>query len=250
MRIENMKIVFNFFLLFCITIAFAQEKNTEVVYKFILVKDSIDNSKMADFIKKDEYAISKIAYKIKPKLVFNDSVAVFYSDELLDEDNSHLNQLARVFCYCEKPVFYSKKDDKIYYNFPEGLPNIEEDYTIYDNLTKNWTLTNETKQIDHYTCYKATTKFESPTSSTKTITKNTVAWYCPELPFSYGPNGYGGLPGLIVELQENNVFYGMESIKIKSSTTKVKPIKMHKLKTLFEFYVAIEEGMARYRKNK
>jgi GLPGLI family protein len=39
-----------------------------------------------------------------------------------------------------------------------------------------------------------------------------IAWYCPKLPFSYGPIGYGNLPGLILQLQVRNVVYGVSKI--------------------------------------
>ena len=243
-----MKKIYSLILVLFILNLFGQINNTEVVYKFILVNDSILASKSADFIKKQELAVSKIAHKIKPKLIFNDSVGIFFSEQILDEDNSSLNEMGRIFCNCEKPIFYNKKKDKIYYNFPEGIPVLDQDYTIYENLTKDWVLTKETKKINNYTCYKATTKFEVLAGS-KPVVKNVVAWYCPELPYSYGPVGYGGLPGLIIELQENNNFYGIESLKINSNQ-KITPIKMYKLATVNEFFTLVNEGVPKHMKNK
>jgi GLPGLI family protein len=35
-----------------------------------------------------------------------------------------------------------------------------------------------------------------------------TAWYAPDIPVRFGPIGYGGLPGLILELQnESATFY-------------------------------------------
>lgn len=45
------------------------------------------------------------------------------------------------------------------------------------------------------------TEKEESTETTKTIT--TTAWYTPEIPVSVGPDGYWGLPGLILEVQED-----------------------------------------------
>jgi len=48
-------------------------------------------------------------------------------------------------------------------------------------------------------------------SSSKLKFKNQkiVAWYCPKININSGPSGYGGLPGLILELKEEGriVFY-------------------------------------------
>ncbi|WP_378184050.1 GLPGLI family protein [Aquimarina sp. SS2-1] len=56
-----------------------------------------------------------------------------------------------------------------------------------------WILTEETKQIDQYLCYKAVLK---------NIDKKIEAWYTKDIKASHGPKGYYGLPGLILELTE------------------------------------------------
>ena len=50
---------------------------------------------------------------------------------------------------------------------------------------------------------------ESPNT---TFNHPVVAWFCPDLPYSFGPNGYCGLPGLILELQIRNGVYGVKRI--------------------------------------
>jgi GLPGLI family protein len=83
------------------------------------------------------------------------------------------------------------------------------------DLKSNWVLTNETKLIDNYLCYKATNIYKV-TNDTKTFLHPVIAWYCPQIPYHYGPNGYGNLPGLILELQVRNVVYGAKIIKLDS----------------------------------
>lgn len=63
---------------------------------------------------------------------------------------------------------------------------------------KKWQLTQETKTIAGYLCYKATT---IETRNNKEI--NIIAWYCPQIPVSFGPKEYNGLPGLVLEVQNN-----------------------------------------------
>ncbi|NER18831.1 GLPGLI family protein [Spongiivirga citrea] len=86
-------------------------------------------------------------------------------------------------------------------------------FLIQDSLSKpDWKLTNETKGIGNYTCYKATwtqkskkityvngEKEESDEDEIRTIT----AWYTPEIPVNNGPDDYWGLPGLILEVNED-----------------------------------------------
>ena len=68
-------------------------------------------------------------------------------------------------------------------------------------------ISTETKKIDNYTCYKATTEYVV-TNPKGTFKHPVVAWFCPEIPISHGPNGYGGLPGLILEIQIRKTLLG------------------------------------------
>jgi GLPGLI family protein len=89
----------------------------------------------------------------------------------------------------------------------------------------DWKLVNESKKIGDYSCYKAevtvpvtakqkqafedflkkqekkTTLFPLEKPKDKVI----IAWYAPEIPISLGPLNYWGLPGLILELNEENI---------------------------------------------
>ena len=56
----------------------------------------------------------------------------------------------------------------------------------------NWTIDRKTsKQIDGYTCNKATTHFRG---------RDYEAWFTPEIPITFGPFKFKGLPGLILTL--------------------------------------------------
>lgn len=59
----------------------------------------------------------------------------------------------------------------------------------------NWKLLNEQREILGYTCMKATLETEEGW---------TTAWYTPQIPVPNGPNNWGGLPGMILELDAND----------------------------------------------
>jgi GLPGLI family protein len=86
---------------------------------------------------------------------------------------------------------------------------------IKAELITGWTLTNESKKIDGYLCYKAV-NVDRVENGSDVFDHPIVAWYCPEIPYSYGPIGYGNLPGLILELQVRNVVYGVAKIDFSS----------------------------------
>ena len=90
-------------------------------------------------------------------------------------------------------------------------------FLIKDNLVAyDWELTGETKNIGNYTCYKAVYEREEESIeinmidgevNEEKVTKKTtlVAWYTTDVQVSNGPNNYGGLPGLILEVNDGDL---------------------------------------------
>jgi GLPGLI family protein len=142
-------------------------------------------------------------------------------------------------------VSMSGDGDK-YMNTKDKISYTEEDifgdeFVIKDSLPKiAWEISNETKIIGDYNCVKATytepvskndleayeryqekTKngksslFEMKKPEPKTIT----AWYTSEIPVSFGPNGVWGLPGLILQLENENYIYFCTKVTIKNNET-------------------------------
>ena len=75
-------------------------------------------------------------------------------------------------------------------------------FHVEDSLSQfNWSITNETKYIGNYLCYKATGQrlfYASQTDQYHPVPLE--AWFTHDIPISAGPDGVGGLPGLILEL--------------------------------------------------
>lgn len=93
-------------------------------------------------------------------------------------------------------------NDVIYHNYTTQQ-SIEQrelgprKYLIADSLQhQDWKLDGETKMVKGSTCVKALTK-DSQGSAV-------IAWYTEDLPASAGPGPFGGLPGLILELNIND----------------------------------------------
>jgi GLPGLI family protein len=90
-------------------------------------------------------------------------------------------------------------------------------FLIKDNLEAyDWKLTGEAKNIGNYTCYKAVYEKEEEdiqidmidgeVKEEKVTKKRTlVVWYTTDVPISNGPNNYGGLPGLILEVNDGDL---------------------------------------------
>lgn len=122
------------------------------------------------------------------------------------------------------------------------------DFLIVEPLEKpDWKLVNETKKIGDYNCFKAQLTVQVTEKQRKDYEeflkkeeikpalfkmeepkdKTIIAWYTPEIPVSFGPNNYWGLPGLILEINEEEAIIlcskvtlsNKEKSKIKAPNT-------------------------------
>lgn len=91
---------------------------------------------------------------------------------------------------------------------------------LIENTSPTWIITNETKNIQNFTCYKAyyVEKIDDISEDTEKFPKTNThtIWFTPELSFQYGPYEYFGAPGLILEA--NNALgkytYGVTKIEL------------------------------------
>ena len=122
------------------------------------------------------------------------------------------------------------------------------EFLIIEPLVKpDWKLVDETKKIGDYNCFKAELLIPVTDNEKKEYEeflkkeaikpalfkmdepkdKIITAWYTPEIPVSFGPNNYWGLPGLILEINEEKsivlcskvVLSNKEKSKIKVPNT-------------------------------
>lgn len=198
-------------------------------FLFVSCKTVELNSNETFSANSNETVFLNVIYGYKSINTVNDQLQKNFSVEQIEMAKNVLNSFEDIefelLCDSKKSVFYiidklNFKDDinykiasitagknKIYYNnlitdeiFYEKNIEGEKFYIQEENSKDKWILTRETKQIDNYTCYKAyyPRKIRNPrTEEVQTV--NVIAWYTPEIPYSFGPVGLSGLPGLIME---------------------------------------------------
>jgi GLPGLI family protein len=127
-----------------------------------------------------------------------------------------------------RDVLYKNIKEKRMANKTELMGKI---FLIKDNLVSyDWELTGETKNIGNYTCYKAVFEKEEESVEIKMIDgevkeekgmkkRTIVAWYPPDVSISNGPKNFGGLPGLILEVNEGNETIMCSEIVLNPSET-------------------------------
>lgn len=233
------KILVCLFLLSTLNVIDAQNINGEVIYKkeslrFLSQEEAFikDNEKNPDFLSKVSLIDKNtklILEDLKFKLVFNKSESIFKVGDFLE---------------LEKNKFYraalGPEGSCIYYNNVKNDEHIRQvdaygERFLVKNPSAVWVLTNEVKNIGNYQCYKATA-IEVTQGTKGIINSEVVAWYAPELNIPFGPLGFSGLPGLIVELEYRNLRYSASKIDLKTdSKNAIKKPTQGKVVTKEEF---------------
>lgn len=213
-------IIFYLFSISCIS----QEKGRLVYKTFFSVKQATEELKEKDRIWYDiEVEREMMSTMLRFNLDFNSSEASFYMAENMISDLE--NPLTKKYVI---GLFYGL--DNFYWNRQQNYLIEQLKYSFGTILKKkdadfiNWNLTNETKQIQGYTCYKATYTYIQKWNG-REFEWPVVAWYCPQIPIPLGPVRYSGLPGLILELHENNIGFVIENINFSPQNLKIKEPK-------------------------
>jgi GLPGLI family protein len=160
-------------------------------------------------------------------------------------------------------------NDLSYFNLDKGVSVsqrevVDKNFVVTDSLRKlDWKLTDESKTILSHKAFKAIAQrvgtrpritMENGQMKRETVadTVSIIAWFTPDVPVSAGPANYQGqLPGLILELEENNgqtVFKALE-VSPKVNVSKIKEPKDGKKITQAEFEKEREKAMEEMRKN-
>lgn len=78
-------------------------------------------------------------------------------------------------------------------------------YVIELKKSEDWDFSDETKFILGFKCRKASRTYKQFNARKGEYVEFTpVVWYCPEIPVPYGPIGFHGLPGLVLEGSNNS----------------------------------------------
>jgi len=96
------------------------------------------------------------------------------------------------------------------------------DYKIYDDASKyKWKILNEIKEVAGYLCMKAETQ--------DTLKDHVIhAWFATDIPVSGGPEGYYGLPGMILELNMNDGSVIITASKVNLEPTEEESFQLPK----------------------
>ena len=140
-------------------------------------------------------------------------------------------------------------------NYLQEQEMMGKEYLIQDKAEPfEWVLSEETKKVGNYTAQKASftkivdsKRFSTGMTEMENVkdTLQVTVWFTPEIPVSHGPEYYFGLPGLILEVQNQGRTLICEKIELNPSVEPVvieRPSKGKQM-TQAEFKKIQEEGM-------
>ncbi|AZI23463.1 GLPGLI family protein [Chryseobacterium taklimakanense] len=168
-------------LFFIIPLATYSQK-LQVIYEFSYIKDTIN---------KNNRSLELMALEIQ------NTKSVFYS----------YNQFKNDSIYAITKDFSKYEGGHIKHQIKKDLYNKEMvvvdrigtvDYVFKDHELQNWKIEQQYKKILDYNVQLATTTYRG---------RNWIAWFTTEIPINDGPFKFFNLPGLILELEDDNNFF-------------------------------------------
>lgn len=204
-----MKKIVLLFIILLTTLGYSQSKNIYIEYSLV-IQNEPELFKTNALLRNSFENAMRESDKITFELIVTKKGSKFFDKKKLETDTNVGSISFAITIAGYTGIVYDLKDRIVSQNALLG----ENIYSESD-LKSNWELTNETKLIDNYLCYKATNIYKV-INNTKTFLHPVTAWYCPQIPYRFGPNGYSNLPGLILELQVRNVVFGAKTIKLDS----------------------------------
>jgi GLPGLI family protein len=188
------------------SLCLSQIQNGVIQYKISENKIFEDNK--LSFLASEED--KKIAEEVILELKFDENQSLFCP---LNLNNYSLENFYSGLTVSHVNGYYYKNNNQFINHLTDdrilGKINVKYDANL------NWTLSNETKNIAGYTCYKATSTFTDYNFLKNPITE-VMVWYCPEINISLGPKKLGGLPGLILESTERGVTISISKITLNT----------------------------------
>ena len=228
-----MKSIF-FHFLFILSFSLNGQISGEVYYAFTPNKISKEKKEKH---KELYYVIDKLnasAADFNFILKFNENESIF---KLIDASESGLNQMA--ISYAEniisKGKYYFNKKENILLRESHGY----DEYTLIKSypLDIEWKITKDTKRIGEYLCVKAT-RIETKTNNKKEREFVVEAWFCPDIPVTFGPKEFVGLPGLVLEVKDPMFTFSAIHIDLGRDNMNIP--------TLYSKHVITEEENAKY----
>lgn len=218
--VKIMTVFYTVFLFLAATICFSQQKEEHFTHQFIYTLD----------YKMDSTNLEKIDTEVM-ELLINDSISIFQAFNKGLRDSMERSEKAKDpnFDLYDKTIqlpdrykinytiigrgneyFVSDHFTDAVNLFGDQRDNVIRFYR--DHVVLDWKLTEEVESSAGINLQKATVHYGG---------RNWIAWFSPDYPFSSGPYTFHGLPGLIVELYDEEAHWHFSLSEVRHTDRKI-----------------------------
>jgi GLPGLI family protein len=220
---------FFFTLLFVISLnVFSQKISGKVTYVVSMESytkekiDSISKNLKTKNVKMDKWMrdIFENTPDVKAFLEFNNNESLYFVEDKMQNDDKATYNVNRTFAGGDNR-YYKNTKTKEYFNESSTFGEV----LLIEIEPKKWKITQESKKIGNYVCYKAID------IASKNRKMKPIVWFAPEIPVSFGPLKYNGLPGLVilVEMSQRTISASEIILNPKDKISINKPTKGEKI---------------------
>ncbi len=221
-----------FGVLFFISGAFAQ--NTSGIITYERTKEWIKLNDKLPWLSEEEKERSERVWGSNRKwavpysLHFNGDKSVYFEPERENE-----------YGYSWKKEEYVIIRDYGKNESADVIETLNKKYVVEDVPMYKWKIHNEIKEVAGYLCMKAETY-------NPVLDQKVYAWFTDQIPVNGGPEGYYGLPGMILELDFDDGTVMVTATKVDISSTTVDLPYPKKSKTKKISREELNEKLAKY----
>lgn len=204
---NHIRIILSFLLLFLAKSLFAQKQQTgEIIYDYKLNLNGIELPRKAH-----------LTFSDKEVLFYHSRGEGFVMIDLYGNVGDHTLKVTTVNDNSGRQAidgyYQDEEGNTCYFDYENNRLIVRdlvffEPYIYEEDIPKiNWSIQNEKKTINDLNCIKAEATFRG---------RKYTAWFTPDIPLPYGPWKLQGLPGLILEVEdeEKQVSFSVSKISI------------------------------------
>jgi len=193
----------------------SSQQSAVVQYEFSYKKatDPPKNKMVADS-RRTAYLSAEYAKDHQYILKFNPLESIYRVERSMPPDNVNKFEYKFSSSHFSRGIIYQNSKTNEVLNEKE---TIGKNFLVKSPLNIHWEITSETKYIGKYKCYKAI-------SSCLGCNKNQIVtvWFTPDIPVPFGPAGFGGTPGLILEASKFRYTLTATNIKLTDKKLEIK----------------------------
>lgn len=176
----------------------------KITYEVDLNKKLLNN-KVIDKNPKLKFIIEN-ADPVSYNLSFDNNVSRYEIVESIQNDSKSKLNIVKTGSGGSNVFYFDNKNQKTEKQMSFGGDNF-----IIEIDKKKWKILNQSKKIGKYSCIKAILL------DSKNELTPISAWFTTDIPLSYGPKDYNGLPGVILELNAGKFIYKATQVFISDN---------------------------------